>query len=40
MGSRVCVLAGSSGFEGGEALEMRCKSLYGHASMLEKAGPR
>lgn len=40
MGGRVRLLSGSSCFEGGEVLEMHWKSLSGHISMLEKAGPR
>lgn len=40
MGSKVGVLAGSSGSEGAKALEMHWKSLYGRASVLEKAGAR
>lgn len=40
IGSKVCVLARSLGFEGGEVLEMRWKSPCGHASILGKAGQR
>lgn len=37
VGSKVHVLARSSGFEGGEVLERHWKSLCGHASILGKA---
>lgn len=35
-----CVLPGSSGFEGEEALAVHWMSLYSYASWLAKAGPR
>lgn len=40
VGSKVCVLARSSGFEGEEVLERHWKSLCDHASILGKAGQR
>lgn len=40
VGSKVCVLSGNLGFEGGEVLERHWKSLCGHASILGKDGQR